>query len=273
MSELNCHSQLGTQALPTTTIILASSELRVAEITTEIQQQKRQTIQAIIQIGKLLDEAMGHLKKEGKWLKWLSTSVNISERMAQRYIQLARAFPDPTSVSGLGMTKALALLALPEAQREDFIIEPHEINGTQKKINEMSVREVRRAVREQTKPAKKAVEAIVGTQTTQTAQAANGASEETGGSLPKLRPVFSDRINRVRPDDQKESESSFEPSDLRELAPDLISAHNHLDGILKILDARATDSVMQDRIADDLRSLHQKIMKCLRLAKLEAPAD
>lgn len=124
----------------------------VEEITKEILQQKDQIVCSFIQIGKLLDEAKGRLKKDGQWLKWLDTSVDISVRTAQRCIQLARAFPDATSVTHLGMTKALALLALPEGQREAFIAAPHEVNGSQKQINDMSVRELKSVIRQQTPP-------------------------------------------------------------------------------------------------------------------------
>lgn len=127
---------------------LSANVQRVEMITTEILQHKRQVFHSFIQIGLLLDEARGRLKKEGQWLYWLKNSVDISPRMAQRYIQVAQAFPDATAMSHLGMTKALALLALPEAQRENFINELHEVNGKQKTVSNMSVRELHHAIHE-----------------------------------------------------------------------------------------------------------------------------
>lgn len=119
----------------------------IKEIADDILSRKGRIVHSFIEIGKLLIEAKEQLTKHGEWLNWLSTSVDISERMAERYMQLARAYPNSTSVSDLGMTKALALLALPEAQREDFINTPHEVGGKQKNVREMSTREVRRIVR------------------------------------------------------------------------------------------------------------------------------
>ncbi len=95
MSEAVFHAQPNTQNLSATgTTEPLYDEQRVKEIATEILHQKEVVVCSFIQIGRLLDEAKGHLKKEGQWLKWLETSVDISVRMAQRYIQLAKAFPD-----------------------------------------------------------------------------------------------------------------------------------------------------------------------------------
>lgn len=47
---------------------LSANVQRVEMITTEILQHKRQVFHSFIQIGLLLDEARGRLKKEGQWL-------------------------------------------------------------------------------------------------------------------------------------------------------------------------------------------------------------
>lgn len=248
MSEVIFPSLPATQEQSTTVL-----PHRVEEITKEILQQKDQIVCSFIQIGKLLDEAKGQLKKDGQWLKWLETSVDISVRMAQRYIQLARAFPDATSVTHLGMTKALALLALPEAQREQFISEPHDVDGTPKKLSEMSVREIRRAIHEQAKPADEA----------------DGSSKAE--TTLKFYPIFRDQHTTVILNRQRDMESSVEPSDLGILTPDLESLKTHLDSILRILDSQAIDNISQDKISNELQSLHEKIQKCLSL--MQKPTD
>lgn len=150
MSETDNNYLAVTQDMAATTTVIFPNDNRVQEITTMILRNKAQIACSFIQIGKLLDEARGHLKKDGLWLLWLESSVDISVRMAQRYIQLARAFPDATSISHLGMTKALALLDQPESQREAFITEPHEVNVTLKRVDELSVRDIKRIIRETT---------------------------------------------------------------------------------------------------------------------------
>ena len=129
--------------------IFVSGQRDLNEIAADIVSQKNRAAQSFIEIGKLLIEAKKQLTMHGQWLNWLCESVDISERMAQRYMQLARAFPNPSPLSDLGITKLLALLTLPEEKRNDFINERHEVDGKEKNIGEMSTREVKKAIRKE----------------------------------------------------------------------------------------------------------------------------
>ena len=139
------------------TIIISQSMLKVkdvskqhsiTEITTEIIRKKGSLVKTFIEIGYLLIEAKEQLVRHGQWLSWLVYNVDISERMAERYMQLAKAYGNSTSVSDLGITKALILLELPEADREAFINDLHEIDGQMLAVGEMTTRETRKAVRD-----------------------------------------------------------------------------------------------------------------------------
>jgi len=72
--------------------------------------------------GDLLIEARAQLK-HGQWLPWLET-CNVSERMAQRYMRLARnrtaIEANPTPVSDLGIKGALAMLTIPRDPQDDL---------------------------------------------------------------------------------------------------------------------------------------------------------
>ena len=206
-----------------------------------------------------------------------SSKVDISVRMAQRYIQLYEAFPDATSISHLGVTKALALLALPKPQRETFLNEPHEVNGEPKLVGDMSVREIQTAIREQTKshekPAEDTTESAGITDETDTAsKEPNNGSEEANKHM-KFRPVLNDPDDSDTSDAKPKSEESSEPAGSESLASDIESANSQLDGILKILESQAAADMIHGKIADDLRSLHQKIQKCLNLAALDVSAN
>lgn len=241
---------------------LSTNVQRVETITTEILQHKRQVAHSFIQIGLLLDEARGRLKKEGQRLYWLKNSVDISPRMAQRYIQVAQAFPDATAMSHLGMTKALALLALPEAQRENFINELHEVNGKQKTVSNMSVRELHRAIHE-----KMELDKLDDVSAEEDGKIAN--KDEKSPS--KLLPVVH-RKNQ-NPAGQNCPEKQTEPSGFGKLTAGIESAQTYLDSIVKLLERQGANDVEQGRIADDLRLLHQKVIQCLSLAKLEIPTN
>lgn len=116
-------------------------------ITGEILFFKAQAGGAILEIGRRLIEAKEQLD-HGQWLAWLEEKVEFSERSARRFMHLARECSNWPALADLGATKALALLALPESEREDFISEPHEVNGEEKTVREMSTRELEQAIRE-----------------------------------------------------------------------------------------------------------------------------
>lgn len=122
-------------------------ERDIEAITAEILFFKAQAGSAILEIGRRLIEAKAQLN-HGQWLSWLKEKVDFSEVTAQRAMRLAKEYPNPSPVTDLGVSKALALLALPESEREDFIAEPHEVNGQEKTVQEMSRRELEQAIRE-----------------------------------------------------------------------------------------------------------------------------
>lgn len=120
----------------------------IRSITDEINFFKRQAVESIYEIGRRLIEAKAQLK-HGEWLPWLRDEVEFSETSAQRYMQLAREYGKSTTVRDLGVSKALALLALPASERENFASEKHLVNGEEKSVVEMSKRELEEAVRQQ----------------------------------------------------------------------------------------------------------------------------
>lgn len=120
----------------------------IRSITDEINFFKRQEVESIYEIGRRLIEAKAQLK-HGEWLPWLRDEVEFSETSAQRYMQLAREYGKSTTVRDLGVSKALALLALPASERENFASEKHLVNGEEKSVVEMSKRELEEAVRQQ----------------------------------------------------------------------------------------------------------------------------
>lgn len=108
-------------------------------ITSEIQSAKRTGGEAILTIGRCLIEAKSMLS-HGEWLSWLDGQVEYSERTAQNFMRLAREYSNPQTLADLGASKALALLALPEDERSQFLQE--------KPVIDMSSRELEQAIRE-----------------------------------------------------------------------------------------------------------------------------
>ena len=126
----------------------APAETRDIEtITTEIIQLKQDAGNAILGIGQRLIEAKAMLS-HGEWLPWLTERVEYSERVAQRFMRLAREWSNPTTLSDLGASKALALLALPPEERDTFVSENHLVDGETKPVIDMTYKELEKAIRE-----------------------------------------------------------------------------------------------------------------------------
>ena len=125
----------------------ASERRTIGAITREILQLKNDAGNAILGIGQRLLEAKAMLPR-GEWLPWLTERVEFSERQAQRFMKLAQEWSNPTALSDLGATKALALLALPPEERQKFLSENHIVDGEEKSVIDMTSRELEKAVKE-----------------------------------------------------------------------------------------------------------------------------
>ena len=133
--------------------ILAGQEVKappkprdIDAITAEILENKRRGGEAVLAIGRALNEAKA-LLSHGEWLPWLTEQVDLSERAAQNFMRLAREWSNPQTLADLGSSKALALLALPEEEREQFV-ETHP-------VADMSTRELQQAIAERDKLAER----------------------------------------------------------------------------------------------------------------------
>ena len=124
-----------------------ASERNIEAITSEILRLKNDAGNAILGIGQRLLEAKAMLP-HGEWLPWLTERVEFSERQAQRFMKLAQEWSNPTALSDLGATKALALLALPPEERQKFLSENHIVDGEEKSVIDMTSRELEKAVKE-----------------------------------------------------------------------------------------------------------------------------
>ena len=136
--------------------ILAQTMAKPAEdrtieaITGEILDAQRKGGEAILTIGRCLNEAKDMLS-HGEWLPWLAEKVGYSEKTAQNFMRLAREFSNPQALADLGATKALKLLALPQEEREKFV-EDHN-------VIDMTTRQLEQAIKERDEARKAAEEA------------------------------------------------------------------------------------------------------------------
>ena len=109
---------------------IRTPEIIGAEIRMYVDTGRRVTLLCGIEIGRRLSEAK-EILKHGEWLPWLERETDISERQAQRYMKVFNEYgaaqmglfgpeTNATTLSDLPISKALALLSVPESEREAF---------------------------------------------------------------------------------------------------------------------------------------------------------
>lgn len=179
----------------------AAAQVRDIEtITSEILDAKRAGGEAILTIGRGLIDAKG-LLPHGEWLPWLTERVEFSERSAQNFMRLAREYANPQTLADLGASKALALLALPAEEREEFISAVHVVDGEEKTAAEMSSRELAQAIREK-----------------EQAQADLRAAEEARDKMAQDMAIANARMSGLREDlEQATAAASAAAEELAEL--------------------------------------------------------
>lgn len=125
-------------------------EIIGAEIRDITSQVRRVALGAAIEIGHRLGEVKEMLP-HGEWSGWLERETEFSQRQAQRMMQLYDAYGaaqigifgaeiKATALSDLSITNALLLVAIPEAEREEFAAEVD--------AEHISSRELEEAIRE-----------------------------------------------------------------------------------------------------------------------------
>lgn len=211
----------------------------IETITGEILEAQRAGGQAVIDIGNRLIEAKAMLS-HGEWLPWLAEKVGYSERTAQNLMQVARKCSNPQLVADLGLRKALALLALPESEREEFTAENNVID--------MTSRELEKAIRERDEARKAA----------QQAQADARSAQEDRASMEASLKTANDLLDRAKTD--------------KELADGAVAA---LEGQLAELRAAPVEvAVMQvDQEALDQARAEGEAVKSEEIAQLQAQLD
>lgn len=105
------------QGLTTTT---AAEPATLEQLTLEVKFYLGQTAQNIIEVGKRLAQAK-ELVPHGEWQNWLKGNFNLSYRTAANFMACAERFSNVQSISLLGSTQMIAMLALPADETTAFI--------------------------------------------------------------------------------------------------------------------------------------------------------
>lgn len=225
---------------------------RRAQIEAHVEACRDQVMTGAVELGRWLCRAKDeNIVPHGEWEEWLRIHAGVSERSAQRLMQVAREIPEGSPLERLGIAKLDALLALPAGEREAAAADMG--------AESLSSREVRREVSQRMHPDAPASDgaAWTGREKLSAAEAlkvAKAAKEEAN----EYRRTVSRQTTELRQarDRQEELESA-----LRASREELSAAR----GELALQKARQPEVV--EKVPDDYVDLRQ------RLAKAEADAD
>lgn len=142
-----------------------STQRNLDTVTNEIialrDQARNLVILHIIEIGRRLTEAKAILP-HGEWGDWLKNRVDFSQKTANDYMKIYKEYGhdqmsllsasvNSQAISNLSYTKALALIAIPREEREDFIEEND--------VENLSSRELEKLIKERNEALERAEEA------------------------------------------------------------------------------------------------------------------
>lgn len=115
------------------------SMMPIEQIEMEIKARAGMITENIIIIGNMLMDVKSRLE-HGQFLNWLRDKVNFSQSTANNFMRIAREVPKTPSLVNLPYTKALALLDVPEGEREQFVQDV--------KADEKSTRQIQQLVKD-----------------------------------------------------------------------------------------------------------------------------
>lgn len=108
-------------------------------------QTRKMVLSNSIEIGRRLIEAKA-VVDHGQWGEWLEKSVDYSQRTATNLMRICEEYgqnSNSQAFANLSYTQAVALLGIPQEEREDFV----QANS----VSEMSTRELQKAIKDKEK--------------------------------------------------------------------------------------------------------------------------
>lgn len=213
-------------------------------IATEINSIKGQTratvLHASAEIGKRLIEAKDMLS-HGDWGKWLEENIEYSQSTANNLMQLYREYGSDTSkfttLGNISYTKALALLSVPEEDREQFV-EEHDVEN-------VSARELQKIIKEKQQLEKQMQKAE---------KASNKEIDKLARNIAKLEKEL-----------QAASTTNVDTKNLNELKDELNDSRLRIKKLEADLNAKpievttATVEVVPEEVEKELSELRQKV--------------
>lgn len=127
------------------------------QLAVEINYIKRDTCVNYWEMGRRLKEAKAQLP-HGEWGKWLAEAVDFSQDSASRLMAIADAFPNSAALRNLNYTKVWLMATASPSIREEVMTQPQLVDGQEKRVEDMTTRQLEQLLREKKAAEKEAQE-------------------------------------------------------------------------------------------------------------------
>lgn len=195
-------------------------------------------------IGILLIAAKEKFTAHGEWLDWLSNNVDIPDWQAERYMKLAREYPNSTALSILGQTKALELTKIPKPERDAFLQETHLVDGQEKTVAQMTTRELEKVVRERKEP-------------------------KTEDADDDVLPPFPVYCSAGECGDDEDDFVRWDSASSEQFAAELKAMQTQLQEMVEYMVSMKGHGLPDKQCVEKLRIIHSNVLNCLSLAGIE----
>lgn len=238
-----------------------SIDVITAEINSITEHTRNIVLSSAIEVGRRLVEAKAQLQ-HGEWGKWLAESVNYSQSKANSLMQMYREYGENSHALGnIGFTQAVALLAVPGEEREQFVKE--------NEVESMSTRELQQAIKEKQELEQKLKDSESKAQKEEEAkkklsedhEKLKKKAKEHGEQLKRLRQELEEAKANGDSEEEDKLQASFDVSkvELETMRAKVKELEDELSK--KPIDVPATVEVIPEELTRELEELRLKVIK------------
>ncbi|MFZ5352767.1 MAG: DUF3102 domain-containing protein [Bacillota bacterium] len=232
-------------------MITRTPELIAAEINNIKNQTRKMVLYNSIEIGRRLHEAKA-LVEHGEWGAWLESSVNYSQRTANNLMRIFEEYgaaqlsllgdnANSQALANLSYTQAVALLGVPEEDREKFVEEND--------IDSLSTRELQKLIKEKQELENKLKFAE------EVKEAAEKQAKEYSKKVDEISKERDKQLNQIEHLKTKLADaSSGDPKKVKQLEMELQGALKRVEELTEELKTAPTlEPAVIEKVPDDIQ--------------------
>lgn len=231
------------------------------QIVSEIKFFENQAVVSYWEIGKRLSQAkeqVGH----GNWYSWIDENLGYSKSTSERLIRVYNEYPNPSALTDLNMTQALALTSIKdEEERQDFI-EKHDVEDMTTRKLQAEIKKYKRSLEEtenELEAAKAGLEFKDGQIEKYSTEKNRLSAELELAKMNKVEPEIIEKevIKEVVPDDYELTKVQLENANKK--LERLMEINQSLKEKEKLAMSKLESEQANKKIVEDVSGFHYKI--------------